>query len=166
MEKRGVASFNPILVSSRGRTCSCNNPTCKKPLQETGRLVCSACESAVYCNKECQIADWKEHKAPCKEFSLHPNKTGILGVRQIMNSTLYSARDVIRFVQVQHQAIPGGVFFDLDKMNGQIDLEFIEFTNLKCTLDLLAPLMKAHTDGAFVFGVLFKGKVLMTTIYN
>jgi TPR repeat protein len=30
-------------------------------------LRCSRCLGAYYCSKECQLREWKQHKAPCKE---------------------------------------------------------------------------------------------------
>ena len=27
---------------------------------------CSACRLVRYCSEECQLADWKSHKGPCK----------------------------------------------------------------------------------------------------
>ncbi|OCH94029.1 hypothetical protein OBBRIDRAFT_789735 [Obba rivulosa] len=34
-------------------------------------LMCSACKDAWYCNRECQLADRKEHKLPCSLRQLH-----------------------------------------------------------------------------------------------
>lgn len=34
-----------------------------------GSLLCSACGSAHYCGKTCQVADWKRHGAPCKRMT-------------------------------------------------------------------------------------------------
>eukprot|EP00808_Paulinella_micropora_P027310 g45810.t1 len=37
--------------------------------QKTGKmLVCGSCQSASYCSAECQKADWKVHKKPCKKI--------------------------------------------------------------------------------------------------
>ncbi|KAI5794097.1 hypothetical protein FPQ18DRAFT_235112, partial [Pyronema domesticum] len=30
---------------------------------------CSRCQSAIYCGKDCQTTDWKEHKKVCKVFA-------------------------------------------------------------------------------------------------
>ncbi|KAJ2924336.1 hypothetical protein H1R20_g12763, partial [Candolleomyces eurysporus] len=37
---------------------------CEKP----GTKACSACKLVSYCSKECQTADWKNHKTVCKNF--------------------------------------------------------------------------------------------------
>jgi len=34
-----------------------------------GSLLCSACGSAHYCGKTCQVADWKRHGSPCKRMT-------------------------------------------------------------------------------------------------
>ncbi|KAA1474076.1 hypothetical protein DENSPDRAFT_840610 [Dentipellis sp. KUC8613] len=40
---------------------------CFRSETEAGRLLsCSACHRAHYCNKECQTADWPNHKVACK----------------------------------------------------------------------------------------------------
>ena len=38
---------------------SCNNPNSK--------LKCSKCKLIYYCNRECQVKHWKEHKLICKK---------------------------------------------------------------------------------------------------
>ncbi len=35
-------------------------------------LVCKRCRTAHYCSKECQHADWKEHKAVCVPYVEFP----------------------------------------------------------------------------------------------
>jgi hypothetical protein len=34
--------------------------------RDTRLLKCAACQSVLYCSKECQLADWKRHKGMCK----------------------------------------------------------------------------------------------------
>ncbi|KAI0088181.1 hypothetical protein BDY19DRAFT_891698 [Irpex rosettiformis] len=57
----------------------CNNPAClltkmKRGTGEQGNSfvkmkVCSGCQMATYCSRECQTADWKRHKKePCRPF--------------------------------------------------------------------------------------------------
>ncbi|KAJ7741459.1 hypothetical protein DFH07DRAFT_943574 [Mycena maculata] len=48
-----------------GPTCA----TCYKPEPKSPKFSrCGACQEAVYCSKECQKKDWKNHKKPCKLF--------------------------------------------------------------------------------------------------
>lgn len=37
--------------------------------------VCSACRRARYCSAECQRADWRQHRAVCKELKEHTEST-------------------------------------------------------------------------------------------
>ncbi len=60
--------MDPKLDSINNKSC-CNN--CKKipSSQEKDLKKCSRCKLVSYCNRECQIADWKSHKKDCdKEF--------------------------------------------------------------------------------------------------
>ncbi|KAG5177853.1 hypothetical protein JKP88DRAFT_281665 [Tribonema minus] len=38
--------------------------------------VHSTCKGAYYCSRECQLADWKDHKAVCKQWSLSIQNKG------------------------------------------------------------------------------------------
>lgn len=40
---------------------------CKK--MSKGCKVCSGCKAFLYCSRECQVANWKEHKSECKRAS-------------------------------------------------------------------------------------------------
>ena len=58
--------------------CYCNKQG-KDLLEETGNqlLKCSSCMTATYCNRDCQVAHYKEHKTLCKRmasFRLVKNK--------------------------------------------------------------------------------------------
>ena len=52
----------------------CTRRYCSNPIDDRLEVVsrmdakhkCAACGLARYCNKQCQIADWKEHKVVCK----------------------------------------------------------------------------------------------------
>ena len=56
--------------------CYCNKQG-KDLLEETGNqlLKCSSCMTATYCNRDCQVAHYKEHKTLCKALaSFRPDK--------------------------------------------------------------------------------------------
>ena len=38
---------------------------CAKCGDEKASMVCSACGKVKYCSRECQLADWKNHKRAC-----------------------------------------------------------------------------------------------------
>lgn len=61
----GILSVLALLATQptlAGGHCNhCNTPL--KTIQ-----TCSGCLSAEYCKRECQLADWKEHKAQCTAF--------------------------------------------------------------------------------------------------
>ena len=40
---------------------------CESELMVENAMKCSKCKRAVYCNRECQVNDWKEHKSKCKK---------------------------------------------------------------------------------------------------
>lgn len=43
----------------------CGNKACTKKVKETDLKACGGCRTKKYCSKDCQKADWKEHKAAC-----------------------------------------------------------------------------------------------------
>ena len=54
----------------------CFNPSCPKvfAVEEIRSLKgCSGCRKVIYCSKECQVANWKAHKALCQ--STDPDET-------------------------------------------------------------------------------------------
>lgn len=57
------ASLNLLLTGSCGnKACEATNRDANKQL-----LLCQGCRSKAYCDAVCQKADWKDHKATCKE---------------------------------------------------------------------------------------------------
>lgn len=58
LEARGMGS-------SKSGNPQCSK--CRKTLPEGKVSVCSRCRSVSYCSKECQVADWKQHKVFCRK---------------------------------------------------------------------------------------------------
>ena len=54
----------------------CFNPKCKNP----GTSSCAKCKSAWYCSRDCQKANWKQHKRRCAPF-LPPAKWPYIELR-------------------------------------------------------------------------------------
>ena len=52
----------------------CCGPACTKPANS----MCQRCKSSAYCSRECQAADWPQHKAQCKEPSAESVKLAAL----------------------------------------------------------------------------------------
>lgn len=46
--------------------------TCARCHREDQLKLCSGCRAVKYCSKECQISDWKAHKAICRKDSQPP----------------------------------------------------------------------------------------------
>ena len=80
----GSGNMRDVLKFFRKRTsCKCLKAMhldARKTLPKTGvcyhceevkeralLMVCSSCRIAQYCSRECQVADWAEHKGYCKE---------------------------------------------------------------------------------------------------
>ena len=54
-----------ISAEWRELSIACYNPECEKPELPANRR-CSGCNTAQYCCRECQKADWTRHKPECK----------------------------------------------------------------------------------------------------
>lgn len=62
----GIGNFRPPLTATNQRCRVCGSDK-KKTTNGSSEalLMCTRCKLARYCSKECQRADWKEHKAVC-----------------------------------------------------------------------------------------------------
>ena len=55
----------------------CHNLSCSLPDRKASRskmLYCTQCRIANYCSRECQVADWPEHKNYCSDHKLTAQK--------------------------------------------------------------------------------------------
>ncbi|KAI4612383.1 uncharacterized protein J4E87_010284 [Alternaria ethzedia] len=74
---------NIRLQGASDGTMVCSSPRCPYAhyafrVQNDGRPglfklaelnACGACNSAFYCERQCQLQDWKRHKVPCKAYT-------------------------------------------------------------------------------------------------
>ena len=59
-------------VKSIAKMGFCNNLQCSIPgrrVERSKTKYCSRCRCATYCSRECQVADWPEHKPYCDKFA-------------------------------------------------------------------------------------------------
>lgn len=61
---------NKLIRWVKRQVESCSKPGCtNKPPEGEKFMVCGGCKSQAYCSAECQKANWKLHKAACKNFA-------------------------------------------------------------------------------------------------
>jgi MYND finger len=62
----GIADLGSVLVTGRQLCKACGSDRRKGSSGASqALLMCTRCKLVRYCSKECQKADWKEHKAAC-----------------------------------------------------------------------------------------------------
>lgn len=73
-ENKNRHSSSPSTMSSKNSSSasrttprSCSN--CGKVDAANKLQKCSRCTTVYYCDRECQVADWKSHKVDCKRWS-------------------------------------------------------------------------------------------------
>ena len=79
--RRGNQTYDvnsPFVLSEDQIRQRCAN--CMLPLQSEKKLCCVECKAAYYCDRECQIAHWKDgHKKDCvKKLKKRLKEAGIL----------------------------------------------------------------------------------------
>jgi len=62
------AEILKILKMAQGSVVDITCENCLK--KAVNKLVCSTCKGVLYCNRECQVADWKRHKSNCVVIQL------------------------------------------------------------------------------------------------
>ena len=63
----GQLSGDPIMQAMMPQDESDDEPTCTVCRRTSSSLKrCSRCKSSWYCSRDCQAADWKEHKKSCR----------------------------------------------------------------------------------------------------
>ena len=59
---------------------------------ESASAICTACKSVRYCNRECQLAHRKVHKAECKRVQAEREEwTTLLAERSALRAVAYKA---------------------------------------------------------------------------
>jgi hypothetical protein len=58
-------------------TIGCGYRKCANKQLTTAMQMCSRCQDMFYCNRECQVADWPNHKSHCKKAALAREKAAI-----------------------------------------------------------------------------------------
>lgn len=71
IEKEVWASFEEELNRRTGPKC--NNCSSLPERDGPKLLLCAVCKVARYCSRDCQKADWKEHKIVCKVYARDPS---------------------------------------------------------------------------------------------
>jgi hypothetical protein len=72
-------------------------------------MECRRCKVTYYCNKECQAADWQDHKESCKAFSA--GGTGKISSQKVSYSTMWT------FVESNYFAIAREVYKKTQEYN-------------------------------------------------
>jgi hypothetical protein len=94
-------------LSNSNHTCvnMCGHCEKRETLDGTKLMKCQRCKVAYYCNRECQVADWKGHKKMCKEIgsntvSRSAHKTSISTVRAfVLSNYVDIAKEVYKKTQ-------------------------------------------------------------------
>ena len=95
-----VYSFVHVPIEGDGPTKK--HGTCSVCMKVAGLKKCAGCKTCWYCNKECQNADWPEHKKTCA-LGVHPE--AILGERWFRNVPGL-ARTVVLAAYINRNADP------------------------------------------------------------
>ena len=53
----------------------CSNMNCRAFTDKKELQVCTKCKTAQYCSRECQVADWPEHKHRCRDSAKFHEET-------------------------------------------------------------------------------------------
>jgi len=95
----------------------CQNVKCNLPEEEvregsTRMMRCSACQYTTYCSRECQKADWKEHKKNCQA---HQKADAMMTTLTDINGNFASDYDQWKTsVQFTLMLLSGSVLYDGD----------------------------------------------------
>lgn len=67
-------------------------PLCSYCMEPRKKLYrCKSCQSAVYCNRDCQQLDWKNHKVVCRD------EVGIIRAKALLASVKHDQKRLERF---------------------------------------------------------------------
>ena len=169
------------FASSRGTHRACDSPKCNKMLVSGNRLVCSACKSAVYCNKICQKDGWPVHKVHCKIFTF--DKTILNRIheeRKLMHTILETVSPLIypmHQTYIVQKKLKGGFFVNANQVVNDsgdggitnIHVDFISFKDIKnkdlCEESQLSYLKERFSEQKIVFGLIADGKIAQFTSF-
>ncbi|KAJ7176014.1 hypothetical protein C8R46DRAFT_1080414 [Mycena filopes] len=119
---------------------SCNNPSCPEfsVLNRDSLLKCGQCQCATYCNRECQRADWPEHKIYCKIWAetAKQNGEGVRNIKKKMGDFLFLLRGVPEYVDEMFEYYLG-VRRQHPEITGCIEFLFEKFEQLDDALSVL-----------------------------
>jgi len=111
----GLTSGNPddkYITMQKIKCAKCGK---QDPTQKL--LVCGNCKFFRYCSRECQVADWKDHKVRCREYASHAkvkNLEAIVSRFMLENEPqmleklrkIYDGNDVVLDLDFSNQSEP------------------------------------------------------------
>ncbi|GFH58476.1 hypothetical protein CTEN210_14952 [Chaetoceros tenuissimus] len=100
---------NPAIAIFRHTCTKCRTVDHSKQL-----LVCARCKFVPYCSKECQVKDWKDHKADCKKFQNEEYKKDKKFNRKFFTKHQNLITEKVKAASVETGLETTELFIDLD----------------------------------------------------
>jgi hypothetical protein len=85
-------------------------------------MSCQRCKVAYYCNRECQVADWKIHKKMCKAIS---NSPGSHSAHKTFNTTMW-AFIMSNYFDIAREVYKKTQEFNVPKKKLMVEINFFE----------------------------------------
>ena len=106
---------NPTTI---GKMCRyCGNSEHSQAFQNS-LLLCGKCKQAYYCSKDCQKADWKQHKKVC----VPAKKSETKRVEQIQNMLMTFSNQ--QYVHIMVKMVHACKQYKLDKQDMLVEVNF------------------------------------------